>query len=93
MIALEPDLEAALLGCTHYPLVENLFRKHLPAAVITQGSIVAGKLADYLQRHPEISSRIKTDGGRTFLTTARDTHSELASRFYGEPVEFVSLTA
>ena len=91
MIALEPDLQAALLGCTHYPLVETLFRKHLPdVRIVTQGSIVAEKLEAYLSRHPEIASQIKTDGGRTFLTTAREPHSELASRFYGSAVTFVT---
>ena len=94
MLTLESELQAALLGCTHYPLVEPLFQKHLPGVrIVTQGGIVAEKLADYLERHPDIAAGIKTDGGRTFLTTARMSRSDLASRFYGQPVEFVTLTA
>jgi glutamate racemase len=43
----------AILGCTHYPLVEHLFRRHLPAftRLLSQPEIVADSLEDYLQRH------------------------------------------
>ena len=45
----------AILGCTHYPLVEHLFRKHLPAftRLLSQPDVVADSLEDYLARHPE----------------------------------------
>jgi glutamate racemase len=44
----------AILGCTHYPLVEQLFRRHLPTftRLISQPDAVADSLEDYLQRHP-----------------------------------------
>lgn len=44
----------AILGCTHFPLVEGLFRKHLPAftRILSQPDVVADSLEDYLQRHP-----------------------------------------
>lgn len=44
----------AILGCTHYPLVEHLFRRHLPAftRLLSQPAVVADSLEDYLQRHP-----------------------------------------
>ena len=44
----------AILGCTHYPLVEALFRRHLPAftRLLSQPEVVADSLEDYLQRHP-----------------------------------------
>lgn len=55
----KPD--AVFLGCTHYPLVENLFRENLPKGVeiLSQPDIVATALAKYLQRHPEFSSNGK----------------------------------
>src|SRR5262249_3196943 len=36
----------AILGCTHYPLVEHLFRRHLPAftRLISQPEVVADSL-------------------------------------------------
>ena len=44
----------AILGCTHYPLVEALFRRHLPpfTRLLSQPEVVADSLEDYLQRHP-----------------------------------------
>jgi len=44
----------AILGCTHYPLVEPLFRRHLPAftRLLSQPEVVANSLEDYLTRHP-----------------------------------------
>ncbi len=44
----------AILGCTHYPLVEDLFHKHLPQStrLLSQPVIVADSLEDYLMRHP-----------------------------------------
>jgi glutamate racemase len=44
----------AILGCTHYPLVEHLFRRHLPpfTRLLAQPRVVADSLEDYLQRHP-----------------------------------------
>lgn len=87
----EPSVDTALLGCTHYPLVADLFRRHLPerVALVTQGAIVADKLSDYLGRHPDLDARIDRSGTRTYLTTKADVGlSRLASRFYGSDVRF-----
>jgi glutamate racemase len=44
----------AILGCTHFPLVEQAFRRHLPpfTRLLSQPEVVADSLEDYLQRHP-----------------------------------------
>lgn len=49
----------AILGCTHYPLVEPLFAKYLPAScrVLSQPTIVAQALEHYLKRHPHFSTK------------------------------------
>lgn len=48
----------AILGCTHYPLVEHLFRQHLPpfTRLLSQPEVVADSLEDYLARHPRYRS-------------------------------------
>jgi len=63
-----PTPEAAILGCTHYPLVEDVFREALgpDVAVYSQPSLVAEALADYLDRHPGFAGPGR---GRRFLTT------------------------
>ncbi|TNE62458.1 MAG: glutamate racemase [Alphaproteobacteria bacterium] len=68
-IGTAPD--AALLGCTHFPLVKSTFRSALPAAteLYSQPEIVAASLADYLARHPEY---IRSGTGTVrLLTTGR----------------------
>lgn len=51
-----PKPDAAVLGCTHYPLVEDVFRDALgpDVAVYSQPRLVADSLADYLERHPAL---------------------------------------
>jgi glutamate racemase len=51
-----PHPQAAVLGCTHYPLVEGAFRAALGpgVAVYAQPNLVADSLADYLKRRPEM---------------------------------------
>ncbi len=48
----------AILGCTHFPLVEHLFRRHLPpfTRLLSQPEVVADSLEHYLQRHPRYLS-------------------------------------
>jgi glutamate racemase len=62
----------AILGCTHFPLVEHLFRRHLPPAtrILSQPEIVADSLEDYLHRHPRFVDG--NTGELLLLTTAAD---------------------
>jgi glutamate racemase len=63
-----PRPQAAVLGCTHYPLVEDAFRAALgpDVAVYSQPDLVAASLKDYLTRRPEMIG----PGTQTlFLTT------------------------
>lgn len=56
--------EMVLLGCTHYPLVESLFRAALPEAtkIISQPDVVARSLWAYLQRHPDMAGEEAGNG-------------------------------
>ncbi len=51
-----PHPQAAILGCTHYPLMQKVFQSALGAdvTVFSQANLVADSLADYLTRHPEL---------------------------------------
>jgi len=50
-----PAPDAAILGCTHYPLVANVFQEALgpEVKVFVQADLVAESLADYLARRPQ----------------------------------------
>ena len=63
-----PEPDAAILGCTHYPLVADVFQDALGAdvKVFSQAGLVAESLADYLDRKPEMKGGGE---GVTFLTT------------------------
>jgi glutamate racemase len=83
-----PEPQSAVLGCTHYPLIEDAFREALPAAtqLVSQPALVAGSLADYLGRHP----RFRGGGGRIEYLTTGDpaTISERARFFKGHSLPF-----
>ncbi|MEM1430089.1 MAG: aspartate/glutamate racemase family protein [Pseudomonadota bacterium] len=62
-----PEPEAAILGCTHYPLMEEIFQEALGPSVrvYSQAALVAESLADYLARHPDMLG----SGAAGYLTT------------------------
>jgi glutamate racemase len=84
-----PEMDTVLLACTHYPLLLDKIKKYLPknVKVISQGTIVAKSLEDYLIRHPEIESKSSKNATLEFFTTDStedfDKHSEI---FFGEKV-------
>jgi len=82
-----PEPQAAVLGCTHYPLVEERFRAALPETtrVLSQGTIVADSLADYLARHP----RFVENGDVRYLTSGDPVEvGRSAELFLGHSVPF-----
>lgn len=83
-------LDAAVLGCTHYPLVEAAFAQALPGVpLLSQPALVAESLADYLARRPDYRSG---PGESVFLTTGDAGFvTPLATRFAGRPIQFSPL--
>lgn len=84
-----PDIDAVLLGCTHYPLLIKKIKQFLPAhiRIINQAEIVAHSLSDYLQRHPEIEAECSKNGRRTFYTTdSTEAFDRQSKVFFGEEV-------
>ncbi len=83
-----PKPEAAVLGCTHYPIVEEVFAKALGpgVAVYSQPTLVAASLSDYLKRHPEFRGEGE---GVQFLTTGDPRRvSDQATRFLRRKISF-----
>lgn len=86
-IGRSPD--RAILGCTHYEIVADLFRAALPPGtpLIHQPGATADALIRYLERHPEYSAG--TGGLRRFLTTGKPgAQHELVETFWGGPLSF-----
>jgi glutamate racemase len=85
-----PDIDTVLLACTHYPLLKDKIARCLPpgSRLISQGQIVAGSLADYLKRHPEMEDRCSKNAELTFYTTdSTEDFNTHASIFYGRDLQ------
>ena len=83
-----PHPEAAILGCTHYPLMQDTFQQALgdDVKVFSQAGLVADSLSDYLERHP----KMKGSGTKSlFLTTGSpQAVSDQATKILRRRVEF-----
>lgn len=83
-----PEPDAAILGCTHYPLMAEIFQDALGenVRVLSQADLVAGSLSNYLERHPNMMGQ----GTKSmFLTTGNVKQvSQAATQFLRRPVVF-----
>jgi glutamate racemase len=85
----QPKIDAIILGCTHYPLIQAKIKQHLSPHVqlLSQGAIVAESLVDYLSRHPEIEHTCSKGQRLAFYTTdLPETFDKAATLFFGEEV-------
>ena len=83
--------DCAILGCTHYPLVSELFVHALGGSVpvIDQPHATATALKTYLARHPEYDAG--NNGRRIFLSTGFAVDAlPLIEKFWGERLSFQS---
>ena len=83
-----PRPEAAILGCTHYPLMQDIFQDALGAdvQVYSQANLVAESLADYLDRHPGMAG---PGTEAAFLTTGDPRRvSDKATQFLRRRIVF-----
>ena len=84
------NIDTILLACTHYPLLKNKISNLLPegTTLLSQGEIIAGSLVDYLQRHPEMETRLSQNATMEFYTTDDpvdfDNH---APNFFGRAIK------
>ena len=94
LLTRDPLIDTIILGCTHYPLLQDkiedfLKRTNQQTSVIAQGALVANSLQDYLLRHPDIAERAKMGEKQTitYLTTESATKfAESASIFLSTPI-------
>ncbi|MCM2562145.1 aspartate/glutamate racemase family protein [Lutimaribacter sp. EGI FJ00015] len=85
-----PSPQAAVLGCTHYPLLQDVFQEALGAQVnvYSQANIVAESLADYLERHPGM---IGPGTAEAYLTTGDPARvSNRATQFLRREIRFTA---
>ncbi|WP_299725287.1 aspartate/glutamate racemase family protein [uncultured Tateyamaria sp.] len=82
-----PHPQAAILGCTHYPLMQETFQSALgeDVSVYSQADLVGESLADYLERHPD-----KMGTGTSAYLTSGDAVlvSQRATQFLRRQITF-----
>ena len=90
LMLLDPNIDAIILGCTHYPLLRPKIVKYVNPGIriVPQGEYVAESLKDYFLRHPEMEEKCTKNGMVHYLTTENpDKFKESAQIFLHEDVE------
>jgi len=83
-------IDLLILGCTHYGILEKKIKQIVgkDVNIISEGKVVAQKLADYLKKHSEIEKRLNKNSQRLFLTTdLTDNFQRLGSKFFGKKIK------
>lgn len=83
LMSLDPDIDAIILGCTHYPLLLPKILKYTPDGVriVPQGDYVADSLKSYIERHPEIEKNAHGEVLSTILQPRMPTSSANRHRY------------
>jgi glutamate racemase len=85
----DKNIDSILLACTHYPLLMDKIKQFVPKGItiLSQGTIVANSLVQYLKNHAEIDEKCSKMGKRTFFTTGNVVDfNNHATSFFGEPL-------
>jgi glutamate racemase len=93
----DKNVDALILGCTHYPVLIKEIGQIMGKRVHVFNSpvIVAEKLANYLKRHPEIDKKLEKNppagGKRIFYTTDNEERfKETGKKFLGQNIDDIN---
>jgi glutamate racemase len=77
------DIEALILGCTHYPIIRNQISKffNFNVEVIDSARIVAGRLREILEKH-NLLSRGRADSDLFFVSDYTEYFGKIARMFF-----------
>ncbi|MEK7563952.1 MAG: glutamate racemase [Patescibacteria group bacterium] len=84
---LSKNLNALVLGCTHYPIFKKEIKNMLPKniRIISQEEIVPKKLKIYLEKHSKIENKLSKDGTMKLLATDKTQNMEnLVKKWFGK---------
>jgi len=95
LLTTDPDIDAIILGCTHYPLLLPVIKKFVPKGIrlLEQGKVVSAKLVEYLDRHPEMDQRCTKSGLVKYYTTENvEVFEKNATIFIGKSIQSEKIT-
>jgi glutamate racemase len=83
------SVEAIILGCTHYEVIEDKIKEVAGGIkVISQSGVVGKKLSEYLIRHSEIEQRLsKRCSVKYFSTDITDRFKDFGQEIIGDEIE------
>ena len=93
---LNKNIDALILGCTHYILLKKEIKKILArrsfsegglhhVKIISQDEIIPEKLKNYFARHPEIENKLSKKGTTKILVTDMTQNiKKLSQKWFGE---------
>ncbi|MBA4418644.1 MAG: glutamate racemase [Syntrophus sp. (in: bacteria)] len=81
------DIDALVMGCTHYPILEDVIRKVMgkKIAIINTGRETAKDVKETLEKRDILNPRGR-GGCNFFVTDSPDTFKEIGSHFLGENI-------
>ncbi|MCX8080052.1 MAG: glutamate racemase [Bacteroidia bacterium] len=89
LLAKSGMIDAIILGCTHYPLIKDIIKKFIGQHIniVEQGPIVSNSLKNYLEKHPEIETRISKNSSLRFISseTEENFFNSTFSHFWNVP--------
>lgn len=86
-------LDALILGCTHYPLLESVIQRAVgPVALIDSALATAKKVADELVRLDLINTASLAARHNFYVTDVPHHFKEVGARFLGRAIETVEQT-
>ena len=82
------EVDALLLGCTHYIRLKERIRERYAFDVISQDEILPNKLNQYFNNHPEIIDLItKNSSFNFYITDLTPSYTTSASNMFGQDVK------
>lgn len=88
------NLDALVLGCTHYPLFKREIKKEVSKfsknknkkiEIISQDELIPKKLKDYFERHEEIKNKLsKNKTTKILVTDITKNVEKLSERWFGK---------
>ena len=89
LLSKSTSIDTLVLACTHYPIILEKLKKITPESIkiLSQGSIVANGLENYLQRHRNMENNCSKNHTIEFLTTDSPiSFDEKGSLFFGQKI-------
>jgi len=90
------NIDTLILGCTHYPFLKKDIERIMgrSCSVLDAPGIVANKLVDYLQRHPELEEKLERKRQLAFYTTDdAERFKDFGEQFLGQKISLVRTAA